>query len=55
LLELGSQVEALRVLHREVVKAKLLLHERELGRVRLDHAEPHEASVAVEADPRGLV
>src|SRR6476469_6469064 len=48
-------MEALRVLHGEVVKPEPLLHESQLGRVGLDHSEPHESSVAVEADPRGLV
>src|SRR5829696_5592414 len=48
-------MKALRVLHGEVVKTEPLLHERQLGRIGLDHSEPHEASVAVEADPRGLV
>src|SRR6476661_2907296 len=48
-------MEALRVLHGEVVTTEPLLHESQLGRVGLDHSEPHESSVAVEADPRGLV
>ena len=52
-LDLRPQVEALRVLDRQLVQPELQLHALELLRRRLDHAEPDEAGV-VAADRRRL-
>jgi hypothetical protein len=53
LLDLGAEVEALRVLDRELVQAEDLLHRLELLGRRLDHPEPDEAGIA--AADRGRV
>ncbi len=54
LLDLRAQVEALRVLHRELVQPEDALQALELLGRRIDHAEPHEAGVAA-ADRGGVL
>ena len=55
LLDLRAQVEALGVLDREIVQAEATLDLGQLGGIGLDHSQPHEPAVALDADLRRLV
>jgi hypothetical protein len=54
LLDLRSQMEALRVFDGEIMKAEAVLHVAQLRRVGLEQPEPDEAA-ALQADPPGTI